>query len=137
MDYKDLIIKQFDSWELYLHENQSYLGRCYLWYKKDEPIDMFDLDTKPLNELYNITNKIKKALTSSFQPDNYNYASLNNITRHLHFHIVPRYERPVTFNNHIFDDKNWGNNYSPYPKDCPLPVFTVERIIAIFKSELN
>jgi len=137
MDYRQNILKQYDNWTLFLHENQSYLGRCYIWYAHDNPVDMFDADCINLKELYDIMREIKRAISKCFSPDMYNYASLNNLIRHLHCHLVPRYNRKVTFNGVMFEDNNWGGNYAPYPHDFILPQDTMKTIREYIQSELK
>lgn len=137
MDYSEYIIKNYNNWILYLQPNQFYLGRCYLWYAYDNPVDLFELDQNSLKELADITCEVKRALSKCFMPDMFNYASLNNITRHLHFHVIPRYQRKVIFENFTFEDKNWGKNYSPYPNDFLLPPDIIKLIITKINSELN
>ena len=137
MNYKDYIIKNFDNWTLYLHENQTYLGRCYLWYVNDDPLDLFELNRSSLKELFEITNDIKSVLSKCFMPDMFNYASFNNIIRHLHFHIIPRYQSKVTFGDHVFEDKNWGDNYAPYSKDFFISEKTVKLILKKINNKLG
>lgn len=45
-----------------------------------------------------------------------NISCLGNTWNHLHFHLIPRYERNVTFRGISFIDPNPSGNYSPYPK---------------------
>ena len=41
MDYGQLLLKSTSFWEVYLHENQCYLGRIFLLLKEDEGVEDF------------------------------------------------------------------------------------------------
>jgi len=110
-DYSKNIIKEYEYWTLYVHENQSYLGRCYLWCKRENALDLTDATEEEQNELFKILPQIKSALEKAFQTDWFNYAFLGNEDRHLHGHIIPRYEFTREFAGIIFTDDRWGKNY--------------------------
>lgn len=113
-NYDDLKIMAFTYWDLYLSDNKSYLGRVYLVAKNGEGRDFSDLNAAELNELHQLSQKIKGVLGKLFQPDLINYASLGNVYKKLHVHFVPRYKNKRKFYDLEFIDKRWGMNYSPY-----------------------
>ena len=41
MDYEQLKIKSYKYWDLYLHENQCYLGRVFLLLREDAGVEDF------------------------------------------------------------------------------------------------
>ena len=41
MDYEQLKIKSYKHWDLYLHENQCYLGRVFVLLKNEERVEDF------------------------------------------------------------------------------------------------
>jgi diadenosine tetraphosphate (Ap4A) HIT family hydrolase len=118
--YNEFIIKDYNYWTLYIHENQCFLGRCYIVCKRDDAVDFFDMTNKEKEELFNVGKKLKKVLIDLFQPDLFNYASLGNIFTHLHLHVIPRYQKERKFNGIVFVDENWGKNYAPYNYDFKL-----------------
>ncbi len=122
-NFENDIIKSFEHWTLYLHENQSYLGRAYLALNRGEvgeEIDPF-VDTLPQekSESELIFGALKGAYDELFQPTRINYANLRNSWLKCHWHIIPRYEGPDfglrIFDNFGFRDFHPGKNYAPAP----------------------
>lgn len=131
-----IYIHEFKYWNLYLHPNQCYLGRCYLWAKRLDAIDLMEMLDAEWLELRAIGQNIKKTLDAIFSPDLYNYASLGNTGHHLHIHFIPRYATPRFFQNIQFIDTRWGKNYAPYNKEYFMPLdicqaiaFTIAEIL--------
>lgn len=51
-------------------------------------------------------------LSLAFQPDHFNYAFLQNQDRHIHLHIIPRYNEPRVFAGITFDDPDYPAHYA-------------------------
>jgi len=124
---EDLLVKQYERWTLIVHPNQYYLGRCILKLNR-HIVDLFDITKDEQEELFSIMKDVKNALSASFRPDLFNYASLGNKTEHLHMHVIPRYKDKRTFDEISFIDERWGNNYKPYNKDFSVASSTLEKI---------
>jgi len=125
MDYDRLLIRSYTHWEVYLHENQCYLGRVFLLLKKDEGIDDFlEITGEVREEFFQIGLIVKSALKTLFKPDKMNYAALSNVSPKIHVHIVPRYKEAREFSGAIFVDTRWGKNYAPYDRS-----FVIEETI--------
>ena len=110
-----LTIKDYKYWTLQVACNQSYLGRCIIWCKRDDAIDLSDMSPEESSELVEILKNLKEAEGKSFGASWFNYSFLGNGTRHLHCHFVPRYQNPVEFSGTIFKDELWGNNFKTDP----------------------
>ncbi len=110
-DYSKQLIKDYKYWTLGVHSNQSYLGRCVVWCKRDDATDMSDATFAEQKELFIIIKKLKLALTKAFSPDWFNYSFLGNEMPHLHGHIVPRYKNSKKFMDLVFTDKFYGKHY--------------------------
>ena len=71
MDYKKLKIKSYKHWDLYLHENQCYLGRTFVQLKEEDGVDDFlSIEGEVRDEFSLIGEEVKAALKTLFQPDN-------------------------------------------------------------------
>lgn len=114
MDYESLKIKEYQHWTLFLHSNQYYLGRMYAWAKRNNLVDLMEMNAQEKSDLFLVGNEMKQALTSLFKPDMMNYAALGNISNHLHMHFIPRYKSEREFEGIRFKDERWGKNYAPY-----------------------
>ena len=110
-DFLKNLVKKCKYWDIYVHENQGYLGRCVIWCKREDALDLADTTSEEQKELFLILRYLREALKKVFQPDWFNYSFLGNETRHLHAHLVPRYAKPKTFMNIVFEDKLYGHNY--------------------------
>jgi diadenosine tetraphosphate (Ap4A) HIT family hydrolase len=138
MDYEQLKIKSYKYWDLYLHENQCYLGRTFLLLKADNDVDDFlaiQGDTR--DEFFQIGKEIKIALKNLFLPDKMNYAALSNTSPAIHVHIVPRYKQLREFAGMVFVDTRWGKNYAPYDKTFILEESMLFKIRDVLAEELN
>ncbi len=110
-DYSQYKIKDYKYWTVQVHSNQGYLGRCIVWCKREDALDLADATPEEREELFLILKELREALSKSFAPDWFNYTFLGNGTRHLHGHIVPRYATNKEFAGVTFEDKLWGHNY--------------------------
>lgn len=115
MDYDQLKIKSYKYWDVYLHENQCYLGRVFVLLKDAQGVeDFLAIDGEVREEFFLIGKNVKKALRTLFQPDKMNYAALSNTSEKIHVHFVPRYKSMREFAGVVFNDVRWGKNYAPY-----------------------
>jgi diadenosine tetraphosphate (Ap4A) HIT family hydrolase len=86
------------------------------------------IDQNEYLELQTITRSLTGAISDAFHADMFNYASLGNIIKHVHLHVVPRYAKSVKFGALSFHDHNWGSNYSPYDKSFIIEPEVVQKI---------
>jgi len=110
-DFSRYLIKEYKHWAIYIHENQGYLGRCVVWCKREDALDLTDATDEEREELFLVLRELKEAIAEVFAPDWFNYSFLGNETRHLHGHFIPRYAKPKTFMDVKFEDKMYGHNY--------------------------
>ncbi len=121
MNYDLLKIKSYKHWDVYLHENQCYLGRVFVLLRDDEGVeDFLAIRGSVRDEFFVIGEKIKEALKELFQPDKMNYAALSNTSDKIHVHLIPRYKEERIFNEIVFKDRCWGQNYAPYDRSFIL-----------------
>ncbi len=110
-DSKSLLIKEYKYWKLSIAESQIILG----WTKASLKRHIYffeELNNEELIELKLIIKEIKEALNKTFKPDWFNVMQLGNITRHLHFQLVPRYKKKRFFAGREFIDKTYGKPIS-------------------------
>ncbi len=134
-DYSKLLIKDYKYWAIYIHDNQSYLGRCIIWCKRENALDLTEATPEEQSELFVVLNELRNALAKTFKPDWLNYSFLGNETRHLHGHLIPRYEKPQEFMGVVFEDKLYGHNYKT-DKDFITPPEVLSSIQTKIKEAL-
>jgi len=76
-------------------------------------------------------------LNELFQPDLYNWASLANIERHQHVHLIPRYKSTRTFKGVTFEDKRWGMNPAPHDDNFRISPTLFQEIKTAIKSRMH
>lgn len=116
MDYEKFKIKEYKYWSIFLHQDQTNLGRIYIWCNRQNVVDFLDMTKAEKEEFFKVAKKLRSVLTKLFKPNLFNYASLANATRHLHVHVISRYSRPRKFMGVTFEDKRWGQNYRSNPE---------------------
>lgn len=105
-------IVEFKHWIVYLDQKQYYLGRTFIWAKRTTADDVATLTKAEWTEFHKILKMMKNVYMAEFQADKINVAFLGNDAPHCHAHLVPRYKTPRILAGLIFEDKNWGHNYS-------------------------
>ena len=137
MDYEKLKIKSYKHWDLYLHENQCYLGRVFVQLKDETGVnDFLDIQGDVREEFFQIGQNLKKALKTLFKPDKMNYAALSNTSTVIHMHIIPRYKESREFGGVLFKDTRWGQNYAPYDRSFVLDEAILFKIRDAIKEKL-
>jgi diadenosine tetraphosphate (Ap4A) HIT family hydrolase len=133
-------IKKFNYWTVYLHPNQSYLGRVYILLNRHGPGDTTELTEDEWKESKEVMDKITKILKSLYNPNFFSYLVLQNRDRnHFHFHIMPRYKERVERYGEEFVDEMWKEEMPdgpvPSPKNKPGEE-VLNKIIEDIKKEL-
>ncbi len=136
MDYSQQAIKDYKYWQLQIHSNQGYLGRCVVWCKRENALDLTEATSEEREELFQILRDLKDALTKVFQPGWFNYAFLGNEDRHLHGHVIPRYASSREFAGQTFTDERWGHNYKT-DRDFVTSPEVLEKIKEKLKEKLG
>ena len=54
-----------------------------------------------------VVGRLEAALRGAFSFDKINYLCLMMVDRHYHFHVIPRYETPRSFDGAEFTDEAW------------------------------
>ena len=98
-------------WRLSLRPNQSTLGSSILSLNRfcENFSGISSAESSDLREIISYT---ESQLKRSFDFDKINYLMLMMVDPHLHFHVIPRYSKPIEFLDHEWNDENW-----PTPPD--------------------
>ena len=135
-DFSKYKIKEYFHWSVFIHSNQGYLGRCIVWCKRENALDLTDATPEEQKELFLILHELRVAIQKVFEPDWLNYAFLGNETRHLHGHVIPLYAKPKTFEGVVFEDRLYGHNYKT-DHSFSLPNEVLEKIRLSLKEALG
>lgn len=99
-------IFETDFWVWSLRPHQATLGAGILSLKR-ECSTFSELSAKEYEDLSNIIKVIEPTLKESFEYDIMNYLMLMMVDKHVHYHVVPRYEKALEYNNETWVDTNW------------------------------
>ncbi len=104
----ELVLKEYKYWSLVLAESQFLIGWSHAILKRHA--ERFEeLTDEELIELKQVIKELKSALKKTFNPDWFNVMQLGNMTKHIHFQLVPRYCKHRNFDGRVFVDEDYGN----------------------------
>ena len=93
-----------EGFKLYLHKNQTYLGRSILAYS-DHVGTVAEMDAETCKAFFAAAQKVARALTEVLHPDQINLGMYADKVRHAHIHFAPKYE----------DGPDWGGIFQMNP----------------------
>jgi len=127
-------VVESNIWRVALNPNQQHLGRTFIGLREHKP-SLSDLTSEEMLEFQRIVIELESEVRAAFRPDLFNWMCLmNNAVRdgqqtHVHWHMVPRYEKPVEFNGHIYTDDAWSRPFNT--GEDPAYFATSDEIAAI------
>ena len=104
--YPQSLIVESDHWAVVLRPVQVTLGSLVLISKSDAT-RFPELSAEDLKDLGRISGAMESALRQAFGHDKINYLMLMMVDPHVHYHVLPRYGRPVSFQGQDFEDHSW------------------------------
>jgi diadenosine tetraphosphate (Ap4A) HIT family hydrolase len=105
------VLAEGTHWRLVLNRNQNLLGKCFLTVRRHVEA-VADLTPEEWLDLQPELQRATRALTTTFRPDHFNYAFLQNQDRHVHLHIIPRYAAPRSLGATVFVDPDYPDHYA-------------------------
>lgn len=104
--HPDTLVADYEHWCVLLRPGQVTLGSLVL-VCKDEAGRFSDIPADAFAELARAVRDIETGL-SAFRPyDKINYLMLMMVDPDVHFHVIPRYGAPQTFEAVAFADAGW------------------------------
>ena len=85
------IVRETRCWRTAVNRNQNLLGKLIIVLERHEE-DVTLLQSDEWIELHREVAWAVTRLRDAFAPDHFNYAFLQNQDRHIHLHVIPRYE---------------------------------------------
>jgi len=112
--------------QVYLFKEQSHKGRVIVAHK-EHVSELVDLTDEGRNAYFADIAKVAAALHKLFQPKKINYGAYGDTGKHLHFHLVPKYED---------DSFEWGGTFAMNPDRKHLSAEEYTELIEKIKKEL-
>ena len=139
---KQFQVYESQSWAVFLSDEQDYMGRCILVLKRHCP-SMAELTDDEWIELRHLICKVEACLKTVFGATLCNWSCLMNHfykssapNPHLHIHVRPRYDQPVTLNGNTYTDCEFGHHYALH-KSGRIPVKDKEEAFIRLKEWMN
>lgn len=101
-------IKGFEYWTLLVNYMQPTLGSSLIVLNRHVS-NLSNVTNKEHLEHLKIVKKLEKILKDSFDPDKINYLMLANVVEHVHYHVLPRYEKGRFFGGSDWTDEAYGH----------------------------
>lgn len=127
-DLDSLMIKicDLDVSTVYLFKEQTYKGRCNVVFKEHKS-EITDLTEEEVAAFIKDIRKVAKAIQKAFDPDKINYGAFADTMKHLHFHVVPKYE----------GGPSWGKTFDMNPGKVLLNDEEYSELITMINSSLQ
>ena len=104
--YPATLIKEYDHWFVLLRPAQATLGSLVLAAKSDAT-NYADLAVEAFTEQAVAVGAIERALRAFTRYERINYLMLMMVDPNVHFHVIPRYSAPRSWNGVEFPDLGW------------------------------
>ena len=130
------------AWSVFLSDEQDQLGRCILVSKRHCG-SLAELTDDEWDELRNLVRNVETCLKTVLGATLCNWSCLMNSfykepapDPHLHIHVRPRYDKPVTLNGNMYTDREFGHHYA-LNKRGEIPAKDREEVFRRLKEWLD
>ena len=126
-DLDSLMIKicDLEVSTVYLFKEQTYKGRCNVVFKEHKS-EITDLTEEEAAAFIKDIRKVAVAIQKTFNPNKINYGAFADTMKHLHFHVVPKYE----------GGPSWGKTFDMNPGTVLLSNEEYSQLITKINSNL-
>ncbi|MHA6332446.1 HIT family protein [Qipengyuania sp. CAU 1752] len=105
--YPQTLLAETRNWCAVLRPTQVTLGSVVLAHKAAEPRSLGEVPAEDFQEFPTLCEAIESALRNEFHARKFNYLAFMMVDPQVHFHVIPRYDRPVPFGGQSYSDENW------------------------------
>lgn len=115
-DKKYMLCKS-NFWTILLADEQDYVGRCIVMLNRHAS-SLAELTSAEWNDFHTVIKNVEECLKNVLGADLCNWSCLMNSffkeispNPHVHWHVRPRYSKPLTINGNTYMDKSFGHHY--------------------------
>jgi len=123
--YPKRLVKEYDHWVVLLREHHVTLGSLVI-VAKAEINDLGEVSDEAWADFAQIIRDTEALLRTEFGAEKFNYLALMMGEAHVHFHMFPRYSKPVEFEGRTYVDEDWPE--SPEMVDLNLTAIELSGI---------
>lgn len=106
-------------WNVETGSNHAYLGRAYVTLLAHKG-SLSELSSAEWAEFEELVRRLETAYREAFGAGPFNWSCLMNnaykerpYNPHVHWHLIPRYEKPVSIAGLTFTDEEFGHMFTP------------------------
>lgn len=125
LDKFGIKICELESSLVILFKEQSHKGRVIVAHK-NHVSEIVDLTEAERNQFMAEVNQVSQAIHKAFQPTKVNYGAYGDNGKHLHFHLVPKYE----------NEFEWCSTFAMNPDRVYLSDDEYKEVIDAIKENL-
>lgn len=103
---EELAVYRNDAWTWSVRPAQPTLGSGVLSLNRLAP-SLADVTADEMALLADAVAKIEMAVGRAFEHQIMNYLALMMVDHHVHYHVVPRYDRPTDYGGRQWVDNGW------------------------------
>ncbi|HEY3450664.1 MAG TPA: hypothetical protein VGK67_30185 [Myxococcales bacterium] len=104
--YPANVLCEYQHWTVLLRGVQNTAG-CLILACNEEAAAVPEVSAAAWAEFPRVTADLESTLKAAFHFDKINYLLLMMVDKHVHFHVLPRYAEPRTFEGVEFKDAGW------------------------------
>jgi len=123
-------IKDFSNWIILLREKQQTLGSA-IFVLKNQKESLGLISAEEIKEFPSVVSWYENRVKSVFGANKFNYLAAMMKDSFVHFHVFPRYEKPVNFEGQVWTDENWPKLFIPSGEEISLEL--ASSIIKLFQ----
>lgn len=136
---KEYPIFETKYWKVFLSWDQNYLGRCLISSKRHVE-SLSKLTDEEMVDFHRVTEKLETGLKKAFPFTLFNWGCLMNhafkekpYNPHVHWHMKPRHDEPITFDGQTWVDTDFGRHYIAKSSNI-LPKEKLDKILEHIKQ---
>lgn len=103
---KELLVESNASWTWSVRPDQPTLGSSILSLNRPA-LKLSEVTTGEMADFANLVAILENTLKNSFDYNIMNYLMLMMVDHHVHYHVLPRYDRTIKFNGLSWVDEGW------------------------------
>ena len=103
------LIKEFDYWVVLFRDKQVTIGSVIIMSKELDKESLGSVSAEAWSEFGKVTGFVEETIKNAFGAEKFNYLALMMYDPEVHFHVIPRYSKPVYFCDKEFIDPDWPN----------------------------
>jgi|GEM_PF-3532583 len=101
------ILKEYEHWVVMFRDKQVTPGSAIIMEKTLQARSLGDVSAEAWAEFGTVTKELETWLKAAFNAEKFNYLALMMYDPEVHFHVIPRYSKPVLVNGIVYKDVDW------------------------------